>query len=170
MRRVLSWLLLFSVVLGSFTHDAEARRRRRRKHQKIINEKKLYERLGGSKTVSGIVDEWLRLGLADQRISSYFSAVTAKPERIGKLRRNLNDQICELSDGPCQYRGVDMKKAHAGMKLGEDQFLFFCEDLYKSLLKYNIAEREKDELMARIGELKSEIYAEPAAASQSSSL
>ncbi len=158
--RKLSLVILILLVLGVTltSRDVEARRRRK-KHaaQKIINEKKLYERLGGNASVVAIVDEWVRLGLSDNRVSGFFSALKAKPDRLGRFRHNLSQQICEIADGPCQYSGADLRKVHAPMNIGDDQFLYFSEDLYKSLLKFNIAEREKNELMARVGELKDEI-------------
>jgi hemoglobin len=109
-----------------------------------------------------IVDEWMRLNLADPRIASYFAKTTAKPERLQKLRRNLNEQMCELADGPCQYKGGDMKKVHDGMNLGEDQFVPFAENLFKSMQKHGVAEREKNEMLGRLGLVRSEIVPEGA--------
>jgi hemoglobin len=138
---------------------ALARRRHhsRKKHAAIINEKHLYERLGGTKNVASIVDEWLRLSLADERISSFFAATTAKPERLAKFRRALTDQICEIADGPCQYNGPEMKKVHQDMHLEEEHFIAFADDLLKSLNKFSVGEREKNELLGRLGTMRAEI-------------
>jgi len=143
--------------------DAEARRRRRR-HQprraKIINEKKLFERIGGTRAINEIVDEWTRLNLADQRVAAAFSPVTSKPERLGKMRRNLSEQLCELAEGPCQYKGSDIKKAHVALAVSEDQYLVVSDNLVRVLQVREVAEREKNELLARIGELRPEIVTE----------
>lgn len=170
MRRSLLWILIFSFVFLSFSHDAEARRRRRvrRHHHKrlaIINEKKLYERLGGGKAISEIVDEWMRLNLADNRIAPAFSRMTAQPERLGRLRRNLGDQLCEIADGPCTYKGPETRRGHAGLVFGDDQFLIFSDNLVHSLQKKNVAEREKNELLARFGEIKPDIVSDSSAPS-----
>jgi hemoglobin len=160
MRKFVIFLLLFSVVSLSFSDDADARRKRRRsraKKQKIINEKKLYERVGGEKGVALIVDEWLRISLADQRIAPAFAKVTEQPERLAKMRKGMNDQLCEMADGPCQYKGKDMAKAHAGMNVSDDQFLIFSEGLFKSMEKRDLPEREKNEMLARLGELRAEV-------------
>jgi hemoglobin len=163
MQRALCLLLVFSFVFLSFSHDADARRRRRHraKRQKIINEKKLYERIGGSKTVSDMVDEWLRLNLADSRVSGSFSSYTAKPERLGRLRRSLGDQICEIADGPCSYKGSDTKRVKDGAAFSDDQFLIVSDNLFRSMQKLGLAEREKDELLSRLGDLRPDILGDP---------
>lgn len=158
MRRFFTWFVLICLLLTAVSQEADARRRRRRRAKRpaIINEKKLYERVGGAKTVSQIVDEWMRLNLADQRIATVFAELTTHPDRLAKFRRGLNDQICEIADGPCQYKGDDLKKAHASPSFGEDQFLIYSDNLFKSLQKHNVPEREKNELLARLNELRSD--------------
>ncbi len=146
---------------GLHEPQAEAARRRRRRPRtrklKIINEKKLYERIGSAKGVSDIVDEWMRLNLADARIAPFFGATVAKPERLAKLRRGLGEQICEISDGPCQYRGTNMRRAHEKMNITDEQFIFFSDNLFKSMQKLSVPEREKNELLGRIGTLRDDI-------------
>jgi hemoglobin len=164
MRRLLKQtiilVLIFTTVSLSFSNEAEARRRRRYRRPrklKIINEKKLYERIGGAKAVNAMVDEWMRMNLADQRVAASFAPVTTKPDHLGRMRRGLVDQICEVSDGPCQYKGPDMKKVHGNMGVTEDQFLIVSDNLVQSMQKLGIQEREKNELLSRIAELRFDI-------------
>jgi hemoglobin len=162
--RVVSLAMAIVLVIGSVSLNAEARRRRhhskKNKKAPVTNEKVLYDRIGGSKVMGEIVDEWMRLNLADPRIAPYFSKTIAKPDRLQKVRKNLNDQICELADGPCQYKGADLKKMHEGMHLGEDQFVPFAENLFRSMQKAGVAEREKNELLGRLGILRAEMMGE----------
>ncbi len=163
MRRLFLFFIAICLVSLCFSDDAEARRRRRRhrpRRAKIINEKKLFERIGGAKAISEIVDEWIRLNLADQRVAQAFTPVTSKPEKLGKMRRNLNDQLCEIADGPCQYKGSDMKKTHIALAVSEDQYLVVSDNLVRVLQARQVSEREKNELLARIGELRPEIVAD----------
>jgi hemoglobin len=151
-----AWLaLVIALVLTSLADNAEARRRHRRakkaKKAPVINEKVLYERIGGQKAMNEIVDEWLRLDLADSRVSSQLGSFAAKPEKLQRLRHDLGDQLCELADGPCQYKGPDMKNGYAGIKLSESDFIAFSENLFKSMQKIGLQEREKNELLGRIG-------------------
>lgn len=159
----MAFFIVLVVVVTSLSIEAEARRRRKsrskQKQAKVINEPKLYERMGGAKGMSDIVDEWVRLSLADGRVSSTFVQTTTEPERLVKLRKALNDQLCELADGPCQYKGKDMQKTHASMKISEGQFLAFAENLFHSMQKFNVPEREKNEMLARIDEFRDVIVA-----------
>src|SRR5262249_25594191 len=70
----------------------------------------LYQRLGGYDSIQAVVDEAIKNIAADRRINWFF-----KGANIQRLRRQLADQICAASGGPCVYRGRDMKSAHAGM-------------------------------------------------------
>ena len=163
MQRIVVLFMLLVVTVTSLSNDAEARRRRRRharaKRAPIINEKKLYERLGGSRRLGEITDEWMRLNLADGRVSPAFSSFTAKPDRLNRERRDLNDQLCEIADGPCQpHEREPAKKTKDAdiLRLNEKQFLAFGDNLFKSMQKFETPEREKNELLGRLGEAKSD--------------
>src|SRR3984957_18117591 len=78
-------------------------------------EKTLYQRLGGKKSITAVVDEFVGRVAADKRINSYFAATAADPKRLATFKMNLVDQICMASGGPCKYAGKDMKSAHMGM-------------------------------------------------------
>jgi len=152
--RLLRFIVFFAIIVGIFMPSADAahRRRRRVKKQPIINEKKLYERIGGSQSVSQIVDEWMRLNLADSRVAPNISAVAAKPDQLVQLRKKLNEDICEMSDGPCSEKPAEIKKIHDSLHFGDEQFLAFADNLFRSMQKLNITEREKNELLARLGD------------------
>lgn len=168
MRRFTLWIVLICIIVTAFADESEARRRRRsRKRVQVINEKKLYERIGGNKVVSNVVDEWMRLNLGDKTISVYFNSLAAKPEQLAKFRRQLADQICELGDGPCKSEnGGVLQKSHADLLANEDHFLIFADNLFRSMQKFNIAEREKNELLARLGEYRGDALPEPALSSK----
>ena len=155
---ILSLNLLTTIAVTSFSQNAEARRHRRRRAKRapIINEKKLYERLGGSKGVTQLVDEWMRLNLGDQRTAPLFSETGAglpKPEKITRVRKSLNDQICELSDGPCLHHLVETKKP-VDRSISDDTYLVFADNLFRSMQKFGVPEREKNEMLGRLGDLR----------------
>ena len=158
MRRILLSLMAIVLLITSYSDEADARRRRRsrKKRAPIINEKKLYERIGGAKGVSDIVDEWMRRSLADQKVAPFFQQTTSNPERLAKFRRSLNEQLCELADGPCQYKGPEVKKLQSELATNEESYLLFTDHLFQSMQKQNLPEREKNEMLGRVGELRSD--------------
>src|SRR4029077_4709809 len=82
-----------------------------------MKEKSLYDRLGGKKAITAVVDEFVGRVAADNRINSFFAATASDPKRLATFKGRLVDQICEAAGGPCKYKGKDMKTAHMGMHI-----------------------------------------------------
>ncbi|GIX28355.1 MAG: group 1 truncated hemoglobin [Burkholderiales bacterium] len=114
--------------------------------------KSLYERLGGKPAIQAVVDDFIGNVAADARINGFFANAD-----IPRLKRMLVDQICEASGGPCKYTGKSMKEAHAGMGITEAHFNALVEDLVKSLDKFRVPEKEKNELLAALAAMKPDI-------------
>lgn len=104
-----------------------------------------------------MVDEFVNNVASDTRINSMFAATASDPKRLAKFKDKLVDQICQGTGGPCKYKGKDMKTAHTGMNITEDQFNALVEDLIKALDKFNVPEAEKNELLAILGPMKGDI-------------
>jgi hemoglobin len=117
----------------------------------------LYDRLGGKKAITAVVDEFVRRVAMDLRIKEYFTATAADPMRLAAFKMKLVDQICEASRGPCQYTGKDMKTAHAGMGISGADFNAVVEDLVGALDKVKVGAKEKGELLGLLGPMKSDI-------------
>ncbi len=120
-------------------------------------EKTLYARLGGKKAITAVVDEFVGRVAADNRINHFFKDTASDPKRLAKFKKNLIDQICEASGGPCKYKGKDMKTAHAGMGVGDGDFTALVEDLVGALDKFNVGATEKDQLLGALGPMKKDI-------------
>src|SRR5438128_5639794 len=90
--------------------------------QSAMKEKSLYDRLGGKKAITAVVDEFVGRVAADKRINNYFMAAASDPARLAAFKMKLVDQICQASGGPCKYKGKDMKTAHAGMGITGPDF------------------------------------------------
>jgi hemoglobin len=119
--------------------------------------KSLYDRLGGKKSITAVVDEFVSRVAADKRINSFFAATAADPKRLATFKSNLVDQICEASGGPCKYKGKDMKTAHAGMAIGDADFTALVEDLSGALDKFKVGATEKQDLLGALGPMKKDI-------------
>ncbi|HEY3043675.1 MAG TPA: group 1 truncated hemoglobin [Vicinamibacterales bacterium] len=124
-------------------------------------EKSLYERLGGKKAITAVVDEFVGRVAADNRINRYFTATASNPARLKTFKGNLVDQICQASGGPCKYTGKDMKTAHMGMGIGSADFNALVEDLVGALDKFKVGQHEKDQLLGALGPMKSDIVEKP---------
>lgn len=116
-------------------------------------QKSLYERLGGIDAITAVVDEFIKIASADERINKKF-ARTIQPARV---RLHFIEQICMLTGGNCKYTGDSMKKAHRNMGLTEGEFTAGVEDLTKALDKFNVPAAEKNELLGKLAAFKNDI-------------
>ena len=116
----------------------------------------LYERLGGTGPITAVVGKFVSNVAADKRINGWF----AKAD-IPNLKRQLVDQVCQASGGPCTYTGKDMKTTHKGMKITTAAFNALVEDLVAALDTFNVPEQEKGELLSVLGPMKSDIVEVP---------
>jgi hemoglobin len=112
----------------------------------------LYDRLGKKDAIVAVVDDFVANVAADARINARF-----KNADIPKLKANLVDQICEASGGPCKYQGKDMKTAHTGMGIKDDEFGDLVDDLKKSLDKFKVGPKEQEELLGALGGMKKDV-------------
>jgi len=112
----------------------------------------LYERLGGKDAISAVVDEFAQNVLGDARINKKFARSDAT-----RLVTNLKEFVCMATGGPCQYTGLDMKKAHKRMDVTAGEFNALAEDLVKALDKFKVQDAEKNELLGALAKLKGDI-------------
>jgi hemoglobin len=114
--------------------------------------KSLYERLGGMDAIRAVVDDFVGNVAADKRINKFFASTD-----ITRLKRNLVNQICQGTGGPCVYTGRSMKEAHAGMGVRSGHFNALVGDLGKTLKKFKVPAREQKELVAILAPMKKDI-------------
>ena len=117
--------------------------------------KTLYDRLGGKAAITAVVDQFVTNVADDKRINARFSTTD-----IPRLKKNLVDQVCMASGGPCTYSGRDMTTTHAGMKITTADFNALVEDLVASLNKFKVSETNKD-LLGILGPMKKDILEIP---------
>lgn len=117
-----------------------------------LHGKSLYDRLGGKKAITAVVDEFVGRVGADDRINAYFAGAD-----LVQLKAHLVNQICQVAGGPCKYTGQNMKAAHTGMMITTVDFNALVEDLVGALDKFKVGEKEKGELLGVLGPMKGDI-------------
>jgi hemoglobin len=117
----------------------------------------LFRRLGGKRNIGRVVHDFIDRCSKDDRISSFFAATVADPDRRSKFESKLVEQICQASGGPCKYRGKTMKAAHAGMGIQSEHFDAMVENLTVSLNQARVRPADQQALLAKLEALKKEI-------------
>ncbi len=112
----------------------------------------LYLRLGGKTGVAHIVAESVSLWMADPRVASDFGNIN--PDH---LKMRLEEQICQITGGPCVYRGRPMKAAHAALNLTQAKFNAVAEDVQTAMDHAGIPYRTQNQLMALLAPMQRDI-------------
>ncbi len=127
------------------------------KKDKGMKQKSLYKRLGEKKAIIAVVDAFVGIVAADNRINKFFADTAKDPKRLKAFKGKLVDQICEATGGPCKYKGLKMEPAHKGMNISDADFGALVEDLVAALDKFNVPAAEKNELLGALGPMKGDI-------------
>ena len=116
------------------------------------SQKSLYDRLGQTPAITAVVDDFVGNVAADTRINTFF----AKTD-IPHLKEMLVEQICQATGGPCTYTGKDMKTAHDGMNITDEDFNALVEDLVKALDKFKVRRARRTSCSTALGGMKGDI-------------
>jgi hemoglobin len=112
----------------------------------------LYERLGGLDAITAVVDSFVARCAGDDRINRKFGRTD-----IPHLKRNLVDQVCEATGGPCTYTGRSMRETHDGMGVTAGEFDALVQDLEGALDEFNVPKAEHQELLGLLLPMRDEI-------------
>ena len=115
--------------------------------------KSLYERLGGAQGISGIIDDVVAAHLANPLVQTRFQNV----EDLQHLKQMACEFFAAGAGGPEKYTGKDMRAAHKGMNISEQEYLSVMDDIMGALDKHNIDEVTKKDVLAILYSLKGEI-------------
>jgi hemoglobin len=119
--------------------------------------KTLYERLGGQPAIQAVANGLVDSILADSRVNKWFAHAAASPQNATAYKVKLADFLCQSTQGPCKYSGLDMTVAHKGRAVTGAAFDAVVEDLVAVLVKLKVPAKEKGEVLALLGPLKSVI-------------
>jgi len=112
----------------------------------------LYDRLGGKSVVSQIAND-----LVDRVEQNPQTRRTFVKVNIKRIKQKIEEQICALAGGPCEYTGDTMRQSHAGLDITEAEFYGLVEDLIRVLDHHKIGLQEKNQLLALLAPMKHEI-------------
>jgi hemoglobin len=117
----------------------------------------LYVRLGGKDGVSAIVDALVDDLFADKRLQRAFAKVKKNAAKREHFKQELEDQICEMTAGACQYHGKTMSDEHGAMRITAAQFDAFVGDLRLALEEKQVAIDDQQQLLDQFNMLKDQI-------------
>lgn len=144
------------------------------KAAQVVGKLALFDRLGGEKGISAVLDDfmprvledprvnWQRKGLKRGGFPFYRKAPesvvwSATEENTANLKKHLVQFIVLATGGPAHYEGKEMKSAHAGMSVSNPEFDAVLGDLKASLDRLQIPNKEQKELLSIIESTRPQI-------------
>lgn len=120
--------------------------------------KPLYERLGGLKGITVVVDDFINRLVANKQLNKN-PAINAgrKSSPAPYLKFQVSQLLCELSGGPCKYTGATMTASHAHLNISEKEWDVMAQEFQKSLDKFKVPAAEQKELFEMVGKTKADI-------------
>ena len=103
----------------------------------------LYQAFGEQAGIRALMDDFVVRLKADPRIGNQFAETN-----LANLAKSLSDQLCQLSGGPCVYKGPDMKTSHADRDITRAHFNALVEVLQQSMDAKGIPFTRQNQMLA----------------------
>jgi hemoglobin len=120
-----------------------------------MNQKSLYERLGGYDGVTAFVEDLLPRLQGDSQLGRFWD--NRGEDGVAREKQLLIDYLCSNAGGPVYYTGRDMKISHTGMKISESDWSAFLEQAGATMKALQIPQQEGDDVVAFVLSLKDDI-------------
>jgi hemoglobin len=117
----------------------------------------LYQALGGKEKIQAFTKDFVVIITTDPRIMAFF-----KGSDLPRLETMLVDQFCELTGGPCKYKGRTMQDVHDGnnadgRKVADRDFNALAEDLQIAMERAGVPSRASNKLVALLAPMQRDV-------------
>ena len=123
-----------------------------------VTEKSLYERLGGVYPIAAVVDDFIERLLVNDILNAN-PAIDEARERVPRagLKFQVTALVCQVTGGPENYAGRSMKESHKHLNITEKEWQAMLVDFSKTLDKFQVPEKEQNELIEIVESTKGDI-------------
>jgi hemoglobin len=112
----------------------------------------LYQAFGEQAGIRSLMDDFAQRLRADARIGEQF-----KDTNLESFAKSLTDQLCQLSGGPCVYKGPDMKEAHGNADVTRSHFNALVEVLQQSMDARGIPFTRQNQMLALLAPMHRDV-------------
>jgi hemoglobin len=109
----------------------------------------LYDRLGGADGVEAVVETFYDRVLDDGRINDVFEGMA-----MDDLRAHQAAFLSAVTGGPDEYDGREMRAAHAGLDLDDDDFDVVAGHLDAALDAHGVSETDREAVVREVEALR----------------
>lgn len=112
----------------------------------------LYKAFGEKNGITQLMDDFVNRVVQDPRIGVQF-----KDTKLPGFKAKLTEQVCQLTGGPCTYKGADMKSAHAAMDINKGDFNALVENLQSAMEARGIPFTQQNRLLALLAPMHRDV-------------
>ena len=118
----------------------------------------LYERLGGVYSIAVVVDDFIDRVMVDPRLNAN-PKVDEAHHRVSAqgFKYLVTEMVCWATGGPQRYSGRPMLDSHAHLDITEPEWQAFLDDFAQTMNRFEVPQRERDELLAIVESTKGDI-------------
>lgn len=117
----------------------------------------LFQRLGGSPGINGLVERIVSLHMDNPAIRVRFQPYRETPDRLETTKKHLCAFIEAGSGGSVQYTGRGMREAHRGMNISEAEYMAAIDDILTALRERDVDDQTQKDVLAIAYALKNDI-------------
>lgn len=108
--------------------------------------------MGGQIKIEEVTNNFIEQIGYNKHIVRYFENTD-----IDRFREKLNEHLCMVADGPCEYTGDSMLDVHAGMNINENHFNLMVDLLINAMDDANIPHNTQNKMLAKLATIRSDI-------------
>ena len=114
-----------------------------------MDERSLYERLGGVYSIAVVIDDLIDRVMADARLNANPLVDEAHHKVSAQGFKHLvTELLCSAAGGPQHYSGRPMAESHSHLKINDKEWAAFSDDLQATLDKFSVPAQEQAEVKA----------------------
>ena len=113
----------------------------------------LYQRLGGANGIARLVDDVIAAHRTNPVVKPRFENI----KDLDHAKEMARQFFSAGSGGPEAYMGRDMRTAHKGMNISEQEYLAAMDDIIGAMDKHGLSQDTKNDVIAILYSLKGEI-------------
>jgi hemoglobin len=132
-RKLLTVFVTFFIACGSAIAQEGAR----------VGDASTYKAFGEKAGLIKIMDDFMIGLLKDARTKPFFENADQ-----ARVKEQLVEQVCQILQGPCEYKGAKMEPVHKELGINREHFNALVEQLQFAMDKNNVPFAAQNKLLA----------------------
>jgi hemoglobin len=112
----------------------------------------VFQAFGGKPGLVKLMDDLMLRIEADPKLAPQFEKSNKQ-----RVKEQLVEQVCVVTGGPCQYKGADMRTAHANLDIAKADFNRLVEVLQQAMDAQGVPFGAQNKLLAQLAPMHREV-------------